>query len=449
MRISGRLVLGLGMALAMSVLDGAGAADTSALTAAYNASGLSLLKQLSGKGGGNIVLSPLSIGTAMAMALSGARGDTAAEMAKGLQQSLAAGDMEAANAALMSTLHSYDKSAAAPKCPSTYRVNNGRCEAALPPEGRCPPYARRDGDSCVLSGSTAPSVRLLTANALMLPGRGDLVAPDYAALAADKYGADVLRNVSLGDVNGWVKRKTEGKIERILDKLDEASAAVILNAVYFKGKWASTFAKSGTQEQAFNLARGGEAMVPMMRRVGHYALAERGSYRAIRLPYEVGAIGMVVLLPNEINGLDAETRALDASEWTALLADLRPGADKLVDLTLPRFKAHFGADLVAPFHAEGIGRAFDLKLADFSGISGRPPAQVPLAIGAIAHRAVVDVMEDGTEAAAATAIAVVAAAVHQQPEMPVPFRVDHPFQFAIVDDATGAMLFLGRVNDPR
>jgi serpin B len=187
----------------------------------------------------------------------------------------------------------------------------------------------------------------------------------------------------------------------------------------------------------------------MMRRVGHYALAERSGYRAIRLPYEVGAIGMVVLLPNEINGLDAVTRGLDTSAWTALLADLRPGADKLVDLTLPRFKAHFGADLVAPFHAEGISRAFDLKLADFSGISGRPPAQVPLAIGAIVHRAVVDVMEDGTEAAAATAIAIVGAAAHQPPEMPVSLRVDHPFLFAIVDDATGVMLFLGRVNDPR
>jgi len=446
MRISGRLALGLGMALTMSALDGARAADTPALTAAYNASGLSLLEQLSGKAS-NVALSPLSIGTAMAMALSGARSDTATEMAKGLHQSLAAADMADANAALMATLNSYDKSVAAPKCPPTYRGANGRCETDLPPEGRCPPSTQRDADACVLRGSVPPSVRLLTANALMLPGRGDLVAADYAALLADKYGAEVLHNVSLDDVDSWVRRKTEGKIDQILDKLDEASAAVILNAVYFKGKWATTFAKSATQEQPFHLARGGNAMVPTMRRVGHYALAERRGYRAIRLPYEVGAIGMVVLLPNDIDGL-AGLR-LDGAEWTALRADLHSGADKMVDLTLPRFKTHFGTDLVQAFRAEGINRAFDLKLADFSGISGRPPAQEPLAISAIAHRAVVDVMEDGTEAAAATAIAVVTAAVHQQPETPVPFHVDRPFLFAVVDDATDAMLFLGRINDPR
>jgi serpin B len=93
--------------------------------------------------------------------------------------------------------------------------------------------------------------------------------------------------------------------------------------------------------------------------------------------------------------------------------------------------------------------AFETKLADFSGTTGRPVGQPPLAIGAIMHRAVIEVMEDGTEAAAATSVAVIAGAIAHPPEPPQVFHVDHPFLFAIVDDASGAILFQGRIADPR
>jgi leukocyte elastase inhibitor len=427
--------------------------DQQALTEAYNAGGSALFGQLSGSPG-NIVLSPLSIGTAMAMALSGARGETEREMASVLQQRLDRPAMGAANGALRSALHTYDKSADLPKCPqgmqAVKQASGGRCEAALRPGSQCVYPAAREGALCVAPGSSPPSVRLLTANALMLTGRGDLVAPDYATLLKDKYDAEIFRDAGLDDVNGWVKRKTEGKIERILERLDRSTAAVILNAVYFKAKWAAVFSKSATTDDAFNLSRQKMVSVPTMRRSGSYASVARPLYRALRLPYEVGQISMIIVLPNEIAGLDAVGRRFEANEWGQLATALHaPDAVKATDLALPRFEASFDADLVPQLSAAGMSRAFDPKRADFSGMTGRPASQAPLAIGAIVHRAVIEVMEDGTEAAAATAISVVAAAARRPPEEMQVFHVDRPFLFAIMDDASGAVLFQGRIVDPR
>jgi serpin B len=159
---------------------------------------------------------------------------------------------------------------------------------------------------------------------------------------------------------------------------------------------------------------------------------------------------MIIVLPNETDGLEAVDRRFEADEWMQLANALRaPDAVKPTDLALPRFKASFNADLVSLFSAEGMARAFEPKRADFSGMTGRPAAQVPLSIGSIVHRAVIDVMEDGTEAAAATAISMVAASAQRPPEEKQVFHVDHPFWFAIMDDASGAVLFQGRIVDPR
>jgi serpin B len=417
--------------IAAALRTAAGTAAAPSRTA-YNASGLALFHELSGKSG-NIVLSPLSVGTAMAMALSGARGESAQEMAGVLKQSLDLSPMEAANAAVLSGLRAYDKSALPPKCPPGMAPSGGRCEQAPSASGQCLGLARREGALC--AGSTPPSARLLTADALMLTRRGDLLAGDYAALLRDKYGAEVLQ--------------TEGKIERILDRLDPASPAIILNAVYFKAKWAATFSRSSTTDDPFNLSRQKKVAMPMMHRNGADALVTRPLYRAIRLPYEVGSLGMIVILPDEPDGLDAVSRRLDADEWAQLVAGLRaPAAVMPVDVALPRFKANSDAALAPLFKAAGMNRAFDLKQADFSGITGRPPAEVPLAIGAIVHRAVMEVMEDGTEAAAATALVTVTASVRAPPPQQV-FHVDRPFLFAIVDDTSGAILFQGRIIDPR
>jgi len=418
-----------------------------ALTEAYNDSGLTLLRQLA-TARGNVVLSPFSIGTAMAMVLSGARGDTEREMAGVLRQRLDRGAMEAANAAVRALIAGYDKSATPPSCPPGMQALGDHCEAPLPNNGKCKFPGTRDGERCTAPGTPPRSTALMTANALMFSKFGELIAADYAALLRNQYGAELFHNATVDDVNDWVKRRTQGKIDGILDRLDPLSAAVILSAVYFKARWASVFNKAMTADDVFNLSDRRKISVPMMRQTNRFALAARPGYRATRLPYEVRSLGMMIVLPDEIDGLDAVERRLDADQWTRLVADLRsPDSLTPVALALPRLKASFAADLAPLFRAQGMVRAFDPRQADFSGMTGRPPSEVPFAIGSIKHRAAIDVTEDGTEAAAATAAEMVAGAY--QTEAPQPFRVDRPFLLAIIDDGTGAVLFNGRIVDPR
>jgi serpin B len=428
--------------------DGAAAQDTGRarlLTEAYNASGEGLFKQFPP---GNVVFSPYSIGTAMAMALAGARGETEREMIAALKQRLGRPEIDAANAAVLPILNGYDKSAAPPTCPAGMRVNDRRCEGSPGANGRCQFSAQREGELCVTAPTYPPSAKLAVANALMLTRHGGLVAKSYETLLKDKYAAEVFRNATLDDVNGWVSRKTEGKIDRILERLEPDSAAVLLNAVYFKAKWAAVFSKDATRDEPFNLTPAQKVPVPMMRQVGTFNSVARTGYRAVRLPYEVRALGMVVVLPDAVDGLDDVSRRVGAEDLSQIFAALRSAdASKRVDLALPRFKTGFKAELVKLFQEAGMRRAFNLKDADFSGVTGRPPSETPLAIGQIVHRAVIDVIEDGTEAAAATAITMVATSA--PPSQPEVFRVDRPFLFYIVDDATGTILFQGRVVDPR
>ena len=438
----------VGLLFATLKLDGAATQDLSQaglLTQAYNASGEGLFGQFAP---GNIVFSPYSIGTAMAMALAGARGETEREMIAALKQRLKRSEIDAANAAVLSTLNGYDRSAVPPTCPSGMRLIDRRCELVPGAGGECPFPARREGELCMAAPKYPPSAKLAVGDALMLTKHGRLVSEAYKTLLEDKYATEVFQNATLDDVNTWVARKTEGKIDRILDRLDENSAAVLLNAVYFKAKWASVFSKNATADADFNLTPAQKVSVPMMRQVGSYALIARQGYRAIRLPYEVSALGMIVVLPDAIDTLGNVNVRLGAEELLQLFAALRsPDARKSVELAMPRFKASFKAELVKLFQQAGMIRAFNAQEADFSGMTGRPPSAAPFAIGQIVHRAVIDVMEDGTEAAAATAVTVFAKSM--PPRQPEVFRVDRPFLFYIVDDATGAILFQGRIVDPR
>ena len=158
----------------------------------------------------------------------------------------------------------------------------------------------------------------------------------------------------------------------------------------------------------------------------------------------------MIVLPDDVEGADAVAKRLGANELTELFAALRDGqAMKPVALALPRFKADYKADLVPAFRQAGMQKAFDPNAADFSGMTGRPVAQARLYIGDIVHRAVIDVAEENTEAAAATAVVVRPTAMPVLPVTPEPFRVDHPFLFYLVEDATGMILFEGRIADPR
>jgi serpin B len=165
----------------------------------------------------------------------------------------------------------------------------------------------------------------------------------------------------------------------------------------------------------------------------------------------VPELGLVIVLPDDIEGAGAVARRLGANELAELFTSLRDGrARKQVALTLPRFKIDFKAELVAPLQQAGIRKAFDAKAADFSGMTGRRPEEGGVYIGRIVHRAVIETAEEYTEAAAATGIGFEAGSAMPRPTPPpVEFRADHPFLFYLVDDTTGAILFQGRLAEPR
>lgn len=415
------------------------------LARAYNASAQRLFQEFAATPG-NVVFSPYSIGTAMAMALTGARGDTASEMARVLMQRMAPEAIDTANAEMLAILRGYDRSADPPICPPGTTANAGKCQGPVSRDKQCLYGMRLEGSRCIGDGAPPPEAKLLAANALMLVKRGDLVSDDYAMTLKTRYGADLFKDASLDDINGWVSRATEGRIGKLIDTLDGRPAAILLNAVYFKARWASPFDKTLTKSEAFSLTRSQKIEVPLMNETGSFSLVSRGGYRAIRLPYEVPEIGMIVVLPDDVEGVGDVARRLGPAELADLLAALRNGQSRRpVALALPRFKAEYAADLVAPFEAAGMHRAFDPQAADFSGMTGRPVPPGTLYIGQIAHHALMEVNEEKTEASAATG------AVVRPTSVPSfePFRVDHPFLYYVVEDASGTILFQGRIADPR
>jgi len=375
-------------------------AQSKALTVAYNASGHDLFKTFAAKPG-NVVLSPYSIGTAMAMVLAGARGETEAEMIAVLGHRLSRAEIGAANSGVSATL-------------------NG--------------YAERNADA-----DSSPRLRI--ANALMLTRvGGDAVAPDYIALVKNKFDGEVFRDAGLDEVNGWVRKRTEGKIEKLFDRLDPTTALVLLNAAYFKGAWKTKFPQSATEDRDFHLSPSDTVKVRTMRQEGRFAVAKRLGYRAIRLPYSVESLAMVILLPDAIDGASALARRLDAAEVGSMLAEAATARPVKVDLAMPRFKASFKISLVPAFHQMGMKRPFVSALADFSGITERP-----LEVGEINHAAMIEVDEEGTAAAAATGVSMYL----RSAPMSEDFRVDRPFLFYLTDTRTGAILFQGLVRDPR
>jgi serpin B len=434
----------LALAAVAAIQPQAGLTQERELTAAFNASGQDLFERLAG-GAGNIVISPYSIGTAMAMALSGARGETESELLKVLRHAGQRPAIEAANARVLAMLNGYDQSKTPPTCPGELSLDGDLCKGLRPAVGGCPFPARPEGSQCVGPAKFVPSAKVSVANALMLTKEGH-VAADYAALLKDKYAAELFKGVQPADVNDWVKRKTESKIERLVDQLDPSTQAVLLNAVYFRAAWLAVFDKRNTADKAFHLTAAKQVQVPMMHRTGNYAVAARPGYRVIRLPYAVPELSLVIVLPDRVDGVHEIATRLDGAELLQMLAAVRAAPFTRVELTLPRFKAGYKANLVPAFKAAGLKLAFS-DAADFSGMTGRPAAKGSLKIDQIVHYAVIEVDEQGTEATAATAITMVPTSAMPQPAEP--FRVDRPFLFYLADEATGAILFQGRIMDPR
>jgi len=346
-----------------------------------------------GKKEGNLFFSPYSVSSALGMTYAGARGKTEEQMAAVLHFNL---DQK--------KLH-----------PAFKRLNRKLAAAA-----------QKGGQ------------KLNIANALVLTGGN--VSSEFKRILKNNYDAEIFGG-GLAEINGWVKQKTDGKVEKILEELDVNSVCVLLNAIYFKGTWASQFDKSRTQDAPFQISAGEKMNVSMMHQKDKFKLLEEDSFQAISLPYKGNNLSMVILLPRKIDGLAELEKKLSLQNLKGWLANLDNSQSQEINLYLPKFKLETGYDLVAPFTKMGMKEAFSMADADFSGMGWRKGS---LAISQIKHKAVVEVNEEGTEAAAATAVEMATKSMPFNPE----FRADHPFFFIIRDSSSGAILFMGRMAKP-
>jgi serine protease inhibitor len=237
-------------------------------------------------------------------------------------------------------------------------------------------------------------------------------------------------------INDWVSDETNGRIPRLLDDIGEETLFLI-NAIYFKGKWRETFDPKETQGAPFHGADGRERTANLMHQQETLRYDETAEYQAVDLLYGNGAFAMTVLLPKPGVTPAQVLAGLDPAAWRALTERVR---DEKVNLTFPRFRLEYGRRLNNDLKALGMEVAFDDSRADFYRIADIRPER--LYITRVDQKTFVEVNEEGTEAAAATAVGVGPTSAPEVFEM----RVDRPFVFAIRERLSGTVMFLGITN---
>ncbi|MCE5325341.1 MAG: serpin family protein [Planctomycetaceae bacterium] len=351
----------------------------------------------------NLFFSPSSIHTALAMALTGARGQTASQMREAMDWP---SDDPAVTAAAFHSL-----------------LNE------LKP-GKNAHYELHSANS--LWGQKGYDWK---ANFLKLT-KEEFLAPlrevDYQT-AADEAGKQI---------NAWVEKETHDKIKDLIKPgaLNADTRLVLANAIYFKGTWARQFSKDATQDADFRTG-GKTVKVPMMFQKARFGYADDDEAQVLSMPYKGNELSMVIVLPKKDDGLADLTKGMTSAKLEARMTRLRMQEAMTY---VPRFKMTSEFGLGSTLQAMGMKDAFAPGTADFSGMDGKRD----LFISAALHKAFVDVNEEGTEAAAATGLVVGITAVRVE-EPPVTFKADHPFLFVIRHNITGAILFLGQVVDPK
>ena len=347
----------------------------------------------------NIFISPFSVSVALAMTLNGAAGETEQAMTNTLQ------------------LHGLDSES----------INTG--------------YA---GLRQTLLTSD-PKVTLTIANSLWAR-QGFSFKPDFLQRNTQFFGAEIstldFDNSSASKtINQWVDTNTNGKIQKIVgDQIDPITVLFLINAIYFKGTWQKEFDPSKTREGPFHLANGDEKQVPMMRQQRWYPYYREENFQAISLAYGDGQMSMYIFLPDRESDLNIFLENLNAESWENWMSQFH---EQDVSLVMPKFKLEYGKTLNDPLKALGMDVAFDPELADFSRMASLEFGN--LYIEKVVHKTFVEVNEEGTEAAAATSVEV---GVKSVPPPPISFSVDRPFFFAIRDNETKTVLFMGIVVEP-
>jgi serpin B len=281
----------------------------------------------------------------------------------------------------------------------------------------------------------------------MLGNYGNLISDGYRRLLAERYSAELFSGATAERVNAWVREKTAGNIDRIVNELPEQTAMVLVNAIYFNSAWLAQFFESQTEDAPFHLSPATQIMTPFMHQIARFSVLTRPGYRAIRLPYANESLAMVIVLPDGIAGLPAVAESLMGEKAAKLLSAFASETPRRVELALPRFKLNADLELTPLLNGLGLRIACS-DAADFSGVTGSPANQNGIKIGRVRHKAVIEVMEKGTEAAAASVEISFAKGIMRPEPNPEPFIADRPFMFFIADKETGAVLFQGRVADP-
>jgi len=363
---------------------------------------------------GNLFFSPHSIATALSMTFIGARGVTSTEMAKVLH---------------LGDLHAEDRDATLPLRELVLERYAKQRQLLHEP--------RQDG------------LELHVANGLWAEANYPL-NPEFIKAIKESFNGS-LEPVDFSNepaarkrINGWVSDRTRDKIRNLIGPriLTPDTRLVLTNAIYFKAAWEEQFRKEATRKEKFHVSVSKDVDAKMMKQTDFFSLAELKGFRLLVLPYQHDEASMLVLLPNKVDGLADLERSLTAAKLTSWVEECK---SVRVALSLPKFKNTSAFDLNNPLITLGMKEAFAVGQADFTGIANVPSE--PLYIGLVIHKAFVDVNEEGTEAAAATA-ATIRAGAAMRPAEPVPFVADHPFVYIIRSNRTGAILFMGRLADP-
>jgi serpin B len=375
-------------------------ADTSLVASGTTSLALNLYAKLREEKG-NVFCSPFSIAAALAMTARGAANETLTQMSKTLHMRLAHEQTHANFAALIKSLTTFD---------------------------------RKD----------AP--RLDIANAIWAQADYKFKA-DFIKDMTTYYQAG-LQTVDFGNaeaarkkINAWVEKQTRDKIKELFAPgiIDSTTRMVLANAIYFKGTWLEQFEKESTRDESFYTPS--EIKVPMMHQNERFQYAEADDWQAVQMMYRGGSLVMLVMLPREREGLAALESKLSADMFKDVTGKLH---GQKVRLSLPKFKSESAFKLKPTLEAMGMTDAFSADKADFS----RMTEQDRLCIQAVVHKAIIEVNEEGTEAAAATGVgmALAAAPIADEPKI---MNCDHPFLYFIRDTKTGTVLFMGRLTDPK
>ena len=287
-----------------------------------------------------------------------------------------------------------------------------------------------------------PKIKLEIANALWIDQKAS-INPDFISVNRRNYDAEVATGnfqdpATVRKINDWVSARTHEKIPTILEPpLHPRLRLILLDAIYFKGEWLAQFETNLTRDLPFTLGNGQTVQHPRMSRTGRYGYCEGDGFQAVELPYAGGEMSMFVFLPK--GGLDEFLKKFAVKDFEASVQRM---SSLKGTVELPRFKLENDYDLTGVLPAMGMPLAFTTR-ADFSRMSDEP-----LCISFVKQKTYVAVNEQGTEAAAVTAIGVRAMAMRMEPP-PFHFVVDRPFFMAIRERQTGLILFLGAISDPR